>query len=57
VLFTNTAAASEHIVTDAQIDAAVDRGDAIEVPLPPATFHCEAVPARLYDLATPLVEP
>jgi hypothetical protein len=54
VLFTSKAAANEHILTDAQIDAAVDRGDAIEVPLPPATFHCQAVPARLYNMAKPL---
>jgi hypothetical protein len=54
VLFTSKAAANEHLLTDAQIDAAVDRGDAIEVPLPDATFHCQAVPARVYALGTPL---
>ena len=54
VLFTSTAAANEHLLTDAQIDAAVDRGDAIEVPLPDATFHCQAVSARVYALGTPL---
>ena len=54
VLFTNTAAANEHIVLDSQVDAAVDRGDAIEIPLPQATFHCQAVPARVYQLGTPL---
>ena len=54
VLFTSKAAANEHIVTDAAIDAAVERGDAIEVPLPQATFHCQAVPARVYNMAKPL---
>ncbi|MDP9296016.1 MAG: hypothetical protein M3O88_04890 [Actinomycetota bacterium] len=54
VLFTNSAAANEHILTDAQIEAAVARDDAIEVPLPGATFYCAFVPARVYDLATPL---
>jgi hypothetical protein len=54
VLFTNTAAANKHIVTDAQIDADVARGDAIEIPLPLTTFTCASVPARVYQLATPL---
>jgi hypothetical protein len=53
VLFTNPAAANEHLLTDAQIDAAVDRGDAIEVPVPTLTFHCAAVSARVYALGTP----
>jgi hypothetical protein len=55
VLFTSTAAANEHLLTDAAIDAAVDRGDAIEVPLPQLTFHCEAVSARVYELGTPFL--
>ena len=54
VLFTSTAAANEHLLTDAQIDAAVARGDAIEVPVPDLTFHCAAVSARVYALGTPL---
>jgi len=54
VLFTSKAAANEHLLTDAQIDAAVARHDAIEVPLPDATFHCQAVSARVYALGTPL---
>jgi hypothetical protein len=54
LLFTSKVAANDHIVTDAAIDAAVTRGDASEVPLPGATFHCEAVPARLYNMAKPL---
>jgi hypothetical protein len=55
VLFTNTAAANEHIVTDAALEAAVTRGDAIEIPLPQLTFYCTAVPARLFERATPVV--
>ena len=54
VLFTSKSAANEHILTDAQIEDAVDRGDAIEVPLPQATFLCAAVPASVYQRAQPL---
>jgi hypothetical protein len=54
VLFTSTAAANEHLLTDEQIDEAVERGDAIEVPVPAATFHCQAVSAHVYELGTPL---
>ncbi len=55
VLFTSAEAANEHILTDATLDAAVDRGDAIEIPVPPLTFHCEVVPARIWQMATPVV--
>jgi hypothetical protein len=54
VLFTSKAAANEHILTDAQIEAAVARGDAIEVPVPALTFHCQAVSAAVWARATPL---
>jgi len=54
VLFTSKAAANEHLLTDAQIDAAVERGDAVEVPVAALTFHCAAVSARVYALGTPL---
>ncbi len=54
VLFTSKSAANEHILTDAQVDAAVARGDAIEVPLAAATFHCQAVAAAVYALGAPL---
>jgi len=54
VLFTNSTAADEHILTDAQIAAAVTRGDAIEIPLPTLTFICTWVPAAVYGRATPL---
>jgi len=53
VLFTSKAAANEHLLTDAQIEAAVNRGDAIEVPLPQLTFHCAKVSARVYELGVP----
>jgi hypothetical protein len=53
VLFTNSAAANEHILTDAQISAAVSSGNAIEVPLPARTFICASVPATIYNLAMP----
>jgi hypothetical protein len=54
VLFTTTAAANEHITTLAQIKAAFDRGDVIEVPVPSLTFLCSVVPAVVYDRATPV---
>jgi hypothetical protein len=47
-------AVNEHILTDAQISAAVSSGDAIKVQLPQRTFICASVPERLYDMATPL---
>lgn len=56
VLFTNAEAANTHVTTDAQIDALVDSGDAIEIPLPEATFLCAVVSGRTYQRATP-VEP
>jgi hypothetical protein len=59
VLFTPQGAAdgaiNEHVLTDAQIDALVASGDANVFPRPTRTFICSSVPARLYDMATPLV--
>jgi hypothetical protein len=55
VLFTNKTAANEHVLTDTRIDELVASGDAIVVPRPTRTFICASVPARLYDMATPLV--
>ena len=59
VLFTPQGAAdgaiNQHILTDAQIDALVASGDAKLFPRPARTFVCASVPARLYDMATPLV--
>ncbi len=54
VLFTNSAAANQHVLTDAQIDAMVQSGDAIEIPLPSATFHCAAVAPALWKRSTPI---
>ncbi len=54
VLFTNTAAATEHITTLAQLREAEADGDAREIPLPPATFHCSVVPAATYNSGTPV---
>jgi hypothetical protein len=54
VLFTNGAAANHHLLTDAEIEAAVASGDAIEIPLPQATFHCAAVAKVVYERATPI---
>lgn len=47
VLFTNSAAANEHLTTDAAIEAAITRGDAIKIDLGFA-FHCSVVPATTY---------
>jgi len=52
VLFTNKAAANTRLTTEAAIDAAVARGDAIEVDLGFA-FNCSVVPARVYWKGTP----
>jgi hypothetical protein len=54
VLFTNKAAANEHITTLAQITAAVGRGDAIEIWTQGLTFHCSVVPAVVYWNGTPV---
>lgn len=53
VLFTNPAAATTHITTLAQINHAVTNHDAIEVPIPPATFHCSSVSAAAYWRGAP----
>jgi hypothetical protein len=45
---------NQHLVTDAQVDAAVNNQDAIVVPLPQRTFLCASVPESLYDRSTPL---
>ena len=54
VLFTNSAAAQEHLLTDTQIDAAVGRGDAIEIRLPALTFHCAPVSSALWQRGKPV---
>ena len=51
VLFTNAAFANTRLTTLAQVNAAVSSGQAIEVPVPSATFHCQVVPATVYVLA------
>jgi hypothetical protein len=54
VLFTSTAAANQHLITLAQVNAAVGSGQAILVPLdgthgtPNLTFHCSVVSAAVY---------
>ena len=53
VLFTNSAAATHHITTLAQIDALVHSGEAIEIHNPAATFNCAVVPATVYNLGKP----
>jgi hypothetical protein len=53
VLFTNSAAANEHITTEEQLDDAIDRGDAIEIETP-IIFNCNVVSPTTYKRATPL---
>jgi hypothetical protein len=53
VLFTSAVAANEHLLTDAAILAARDRGDVILLPVPALTFNCAVVPATLWNHATP----
>jgi hypothetical protein len=61
VLFTSTDAANQHLITLAQVNAAVAGGQAIEVRLdgthgtPNLTFHCSVVPAAVYAKGTPFV--
>lgn len=52
ILFTNSTAARTHITTDAQIDAALDAGDAIEIPTD-IIFNCNVVSAATYRRAVP----
>ncbi len=58
VLFTPKGAAdgatNDHILTDAQISAAVASGNAVEFKLPSLTFTCAWVPAAVYNRGTPL---
>ena len=53
VLFTNAAAANTHITTEAQLDAAIDAGDAFTIETP-TIFHCNLVSAATYARATPI---
>ena len=64
ILFTSNAYANEHLVTETQVEAAVDSGRAIEVPLdgteliggqhgPNLTFTCAVVSAAVYAQGIP----
>ena len=55
VLFTSSAAANQHLLTDAAILAARDAHQVILVPVAALTFNCAVVPAALWDRATPVV--
>jgi hypothetical protein len=61
VLFTSTDAANEHLITLAQVNAAVAAKLAILVPLdgtngtPNLTFHCSVVPGAVYAGGTPFL--
>ncbi len=47
IVFTNAPAANQHLTTEAQINAAIQRGDAFKVDLGFA-FNCSIVPATTY---------
>jgi hypothetical protein len=53
VLFTNVPAANEHITTEAQLDAAIDAGDAIPVEIP-FIFVGNLVSGTTYARGTPV---
>ena len=55
ILFTSVDVSKTHITTLAQIKAleAASPPEVIEVPLPPATFHCSVVSVAAYNKATP----
>lgn len=53
VVFTNAAAANQHLTTDQAVDDAVTRGDAILINLGFA-FTCAVVPAAVYNNGTPI---
>ena len=53
VLFTNAEAANTHITTEAQLDAALEAGDAVEFETP-IVFHCNLVSAATYNRAKPV---
>jgi hypothetical protein len=53
VLFTSAQAANTHITTEAQLDAAIETGDAFTVETP-IVFHCNLVSAAVYARGTPV---
>lgn len=53
VLFTNAEAARTHITTEAQLDAAIEAGDAFTIETP-TIFHCNLVSGATYRRATPI---
>lgn len=53
ILFTNTAAANTHLTTEAQVEAAIASGDAIEIDLGFA-FNCSVVSPATYWKGTPV---
>jgi hypothetical protein len=52
IFFTNEAASHTHVVTDAQVDALLASGDAVDIP--DVTFQCAVVGGATYRRATPL---
>jgi hypothetical protein len=53
VLFTNSEAANTHITTEAQLDEALDAGDAFTIETD-IVFNCNLVSGATYKRATPL---
>ena len=53
IIFTDAAAATQHITTLDQVNAVLDAGEAIEVDLPQLDFKCASVSAAAYNRGTP----
>lgn len=53
IVFNNAQAATHHITTLAQIEAAKLAGDITVIPLPALDFNCSIVGAAVYNRATP----
>ena len=54
ILFTSKTAAANHITTLTQLNAALASGQAIQIPLPGATFQCSPVPNVVFSLGKPV---
>ena len=54
VLFTSKDAANEHLLTDAAILSARDRGDVVLIPVSQLTFNCAVVSVAIWNQGTPV---
>lgn len=54
MLFTNSAAANNHITTEEEMDDAIKNGDLVDAVPDVTVFNCSVVPARVFNRGTPL---